>query len=461
MKTRKSLSELFEQARNEAPEAPVSKILSLVENGKASPLSTKHSLRPRRIKLFMNPLKFLVMIAPIVLISGLLLFVHQKPENKPDIQNVAEIPVVQAVDNTQFMAKKPAKPVEVLQGMSKAYPEARNEGKQANDAGLLKKEPVIPPDKLSEVQGIKSTKEVSQDSKSLERNSEQKILRVNIDFLKSMGVEALDNLISVYTKNAPVSLRDHASSLTRHIFQKGSVTSYANWTDTIWQIGEELPTLVAVTNVFGLYSYKFSKEFLSPHFIQGAANNSRFEMCVAVSLDMRDTLSVLYGTVFWFYPNEKFFKCLPKDIAGPLKKEFNYQSWRLDSTFVPRIGGSIGIGGGGLQKDSGDLKNEPVPCVYFTNLCESLPGLDYVNLYPNPATDKLNVDLVLQMAKNIRFRVFDLGGRVISDEESPQNYPEGGQCKHQLDISNLQAGLYLLVMTDDEGARLTRRFVKN
>jgi len=125
------------------------------------------------------------------------------------------------------------------------------------------------------------------------------------------------------------------------------------------------------------------------------------------------------------------------------------------------MGGSIGIGGRDQKSGSVKEDNEPVPCVYFTNLCESLPGLDYINLYPNPATDKLNVDLVLQKAKEIQFRIYDLAGRMISDERAPTTYPESGQFKHQLDISTLQPGLYLLIMTDDEGAKLTRRFVKN
>ena len=48
---------------------------------------------------------------------------------------------------------------------------------------------------------------------------------------------------------------------------------------------------------------------------------------------------------------------------------------------------------------------------------------------------------------------FDLGGRVISDAGAPENYPDGGQFKHQLDISKLQSGFYLLVMTDEEDPR--------
>jgi hypothetical protein len=56
--------------------------------------------------------------------------------------------------------------------------------------------------------------------------------------------------------------------------------------------------------------------------------------------------------------------------------------------------------------------------------------------------------MVLQKAKKVRFRVFDHGGRLVSDEGSPENYPDVGQFKHQLDISKLQPGLYLLLMTD-------------
>jgi hypothetical protein len=206
---------------------------------------------------------------------------------------------------------------------------------------------------------------------------------------------------------------------------------------------------------------------------------SDLDLMVPVQIDDPESSDFIKELIIWIYPNEQFLSCLPSDIADQMRKEFNYQKKRLDPNFVPLMGGSIGIKGGSLARDTvrmggsigisaGDQKKEsviediePVPCVYFTNLCESLPGLDYVNLYPNPATDKLNVDLVLQQAKKIQFRVFDLGGRMITKEGSPENYQGGGQYKHQLDISKLQAGLYLLVMTDEEGARLTRRFVKN
>ncbi|MFA6482924.1 MAG: T9SS type A sorting domain-containing protein [Bacteroidales bacterium] len=461
MKTDKKLMEFIEQLKNTSPEIPAKTVKSLIDSGKSSPFVAKRSFQPRRIKRLFNPLKFLVMIAPIVIISSLFLIVNLQNDSKTDTANIANMPEVQIIDSSQFVSKHSSKPVDVFQEVPKNSAETRNELKVDIGTGLLKEKPIGSSGITSVPKDTISTPENAQESESSERNFEQKILRVNINFFKSMGVEVCDDSFSVYTKDTTVSMLDHGSILTMHVFKKSGVTSYDNWTDTIWQPGEEIPTLAAMTNAPGLYSYSFSRDQFFPHFTKGQINHTSIEMCVAVSLNLNDSLSPLYGPVFWYYPNEKFFNCLPVEIAEPLKKEFNYQSWRLDSNFPHHIDGSIRIDGGGLQKDSGDVKKEPVPCVYFTNLCESLPGVDYVNLYPNPATDKLNVDLVLQMAKKVQFRVFDLGGRVISDEGTPENYPEGGQFKHQLDISSLQAGLYLLVMTDDTGAKLTRRFVKN
>jgi hypothetical protein len=185
------------------------------------------------------------------------------------------------------------------------------------------------------------------------------------------------------------------------------------------------------------------------------------ELCIPVKIADTNLHQHVQDCIFWIYPNDRFLECLPPEIGEPMRRERNYQLKRMDPDFVPKMGGSIGIGGNISGKESVKDNIEPVPCVYFTNLCESLPGLDYVNLYPNPATDKLNVDLVLVKAKKIRFRVIDLGGRVITDFGPPENFTEGGQFKHQIDISNLQSGLYVLVMIDEEGAKLTKRFVKN
>lgn len=196
-------------------------------------------------------------------------------------------------------------------------------------------------------------------------------------------------------------------------------------------------------------------------FVEGIPFMDALELCIPVKIADTTLHQHVQDCIFWIYPNDRFLGCLPKEIGEPMRKERNYQLKKMDPNFVLNTDGRKVSGSIVTKKESVNESVEPVPCVYFSNLCESLPGVDYVNLYPNPATDKINVDLVLQKAKKIRFRVIDLGGREITEFGSPENYTGGGQFKHQLDISNLQSGLYVLVMTDEEGAKLTKRFVKN
>jgi hypothetical protein len=153
---------------------------------------------------------------------------------------------------------------------------------------------------------------------------------------------------------------------------------------------------------------------------------------------------------------------LPAEIGIPLRKEYEfhvYESFVITEEMPAQ--GMVANQKKAEQIDSVLNPPEPVPCVWFTNLCESLPGLDYINLYPNPVADILNIDLVIQKEMKIRYRIFDLSGRMISDGITPEVYPAGGQFRHQMDVARLEQGFYLLVLTDTDGAKLTRRFVKN
>jgi len=213
--------------------------------------------------------------------------------------------------------------------------------------------------------------------------------------------------------------------------------------------------------------------------VEGVPFMDALELCIPIRIADTTLSQYVQDCIFWIYPNDRFLECLPPEIGEPMRKERNYQLKRMDPLFIPRVRGTIGIKSEGPAmlsvnpgvppglaeqeklKDHAIEDTEPVPCVYFTNLCQILSGLDYVNLYPNPATDKLNVDLILNQSKQIRFRVMDLGGRLIQDEGAPESYAEGGRFTFSLDISNLQSGLYMLVMTDEEGAKLTKRFIKD
>ena len=58
-------------------------------------------------------------------------------------------------------------------------------------------------------------------------------------------------------------------------------------------------------------------------------------------------------------------------------------------------------------------------------------------------------------------KVFDISGRLMIDEFETLKYENGGMFREQFDLSSLKEGFYLLVFTDDEGAKMTRRVIKN
>jgi hypothetical protein len=80
----------------------------------------------------------------------------------------------------------------------------------------------------------------------------------------------------------------------------------------------------------------------------------------------------------------------------------------------------------------------------------SLPQL---NLYPNPATDVLHLDLK-GFEGRVNTQVFDLTGKLMQ----AQITEEGSQS--QLDIQSLSQGLYILRITDEGGKTATAKWIK-
>lgn len=82
-------------------------------------------------------------------------------------------------------------------------------------------------------------------------------------------------------------------------------------------------------------------------------------------------------------------------------------------------------------------------------------GLFNIDVYPNPASSTLNVDLASDYEGQINFRITDLMGRTISNESI---YADGGELHHTLNVSNLSKGLYLLSIEGTHG-KSVRKFV--
>ena len=83
----------------------------------------------------------------------------------------------------------------------------------------------------------------------------------------------------------------------------------------------------------------------------------------------------------------------------------------------------------------------------WDGVADSEPAM--MSLYPNPATDKLQVESTERIE---RYEVYDITGALLRRDAVGHN-------TFTLDLEGLPAGTYLLKMTS-EGTVQTRRFVK-
>lgn len=185
--------------------------------------------------------------------------------------------------------------------------------------------------------------------------------------------------------------------------------------------------------------------------------NDWIDICIPIRFS-EESGQFWEGKTFWYYPNEWLFKNLPDSIGSPMRDEFEINvapKMRGVKTHVELNIVEVRVDRGSQENDS-----DPPPCQYFPTFCEGLPGLDDINVFPNPTSDILNVELTTGRAKNVDFRIFDISGRLRIDELEIRKYEDAGIYRHQIDMSSLEEGLYLLVLTDDEGGKMTRRIIR-
>ena len=80
-------------------------------------------------------------------------------------------------------------------------------------------------------------------------------------------------------------------------------------------------------------------------------------------------------------------------------------------------------------------------------------------VFPNPTRDVATVRFTLDAPQRVTLAVYDvLGRRVLAADLGAQ---PTGEATHRLDVANLPAGLYVVRLTGDAGARATARIVRN
>ncbi len=86
---------------------------------------------------------------------------------------------------------------------------------------------------------------------------------------------------------------------------------------------------------------------------------------------------------------------------------------------------------------------------------EIAEGISKLNLFPNPATDRLTVSYEISTATTVQIVVTDLTGKVVSLQESDV---EAGRQTAKLQLNNMNSGIYLLQVISDD-ARMIKKFV--
>jgi hypothetical protein len=181
---------------------------------------------------------------------------------------------------------------------------------------------------------------------------------------------------------------------------------------------------------------------------------------IPISFKGQDSSQGFRQCIFWLVPTEELISCLPDSISRPMRKEFRENV----KPFLQRLAIKTG------QADDFDTtqyaslvddKANPVSCQYFPGVCEGLPGLADLRVFPIPTSDYLNIEIHLNQSKKITYRIFDIAGHLLNDELPIKDYTVPGQYTEKIDLSGLGSGLYLLILTDEQGARMTKRFIKN
>lgn len=109
-------------------------------------------------------------------------------------------------------------------------------------------------------------------------------------------------------------------------------------------------------------------------------------------------------------------------------------------------------------------KSDPNPPAYKTQPQQQgmAPGINDIGLkaYPNPASTNLHVEFDAPASQNIKLQLMDYSGKVVW-EGTEKSAPQGKLVKN-IDISNVSAGIYLLVI-EGENLKLTEKIqvVKN
>lgn len=154
------------------------------------------------------------------------------------------------------------------------------------------------------------------------------------------------------------------------------------------------------------------------------------------------------------------------------------QRWRLYALAGEELYGLVNASSGYSVNNSGGGENNGNPIIEWTNNIAGSQNQQWyvrktdiithtpivnrlafnVDLYPNPATDNVNLHFnVEQNSADISVAVYDFSGKLIYSDPK-KKYPQGGHVYH-IPVNDYKAGIYLISIILNEKERVTQRVI--
>ncbi len=138
--------------------------------------------------------------------------------------------------------------------------------------------------------------------------------------------------------------------------------------------------------------------------------------------------------VFWIYPNERLFDCLPERLSEQLKQEFN------------------------LLISTDSLMGRSESSCTFYEMCKSTLLLKEFKIYPNPAIHSATIEFYAPEALEGSVSLVTIAG-AGQKALIPNTSFMAGHNRHKIDLSGITPGIYLILINSNRGFKTQRLIV--
>lgn len=159
-----------------------------------------------------------------------------------------------------------------------------------------------------------------------------------------------------------------------------------------------------------------------------------------------DGATLKYGSFYGFDGNDHGF-------AIPTKSGYYFVGYTQNNTQATT---GFDMQGGLLKGGSSAVGYSSSFMSFFKK--QSLNANQYaqdlkINIYPNPATNFINIETDVEISGNNTFTIFNTAGRKVWHQQATNSHT------HQINVSNLSSGVYILQIKGD-GINQSHKFIK-